>query len=143
MFLVKKAEEGTADMNLVSSCILSSLLLPEFPSLALHAGNSGNDDGNYHPGASFEQSYKTTAALATGMSIQSGGDDDSIRSLVCDPTNPWHALIGRKMADTVSKRDASGIGPLVGGGTDDVDFTLSNARGVLLRHAGACQSVAS
>ena len=144
MFLVKKAdEEETADMNLVSSCILSSLLLPEFPSLALHAGNSGNDDGNYHPGASFEQSYKTTAALATGMSIQSGGDDDNIRSLVCDPTSPWHALIGRKIADTVSKRDASGIGPLVGGGTDDVDFTLSNARGVLLRHAGACQSVAS
>lgn len=142
MLLVKKVdEEGAADMNLVSACMFSSLLLPEFPSLALQ-GHSGtcSDEGNCRPGASFEESYKTTAALATEMSIQSGSDDN-IRSLVCDPTNPWHSLIGRRITDTVSKRDASGIG--LQGVTDGVDSTVSNARGVLLRHAGACQSGAS
>ena len=136
-FLVKKVdEEGAADMNLVNACMFSSLVLPEFPSLALQA-NSGSGEGNCRPGASFEESYKTTAALVTGMTIQSGSDEDNIRSLVCDPTNPWHALIGRRITDTVSKRDASGIG--LGGETDGVDSTVSDARGVLLRHAGACQ----
>lgn len=137
MFLLKKThEEGAADMKLVNACLLSSLLLPEFPSLATQ-GNSASDEGNYRPNASFEESYKTAAALATGMSIQSGSDDD-IRSLVCDPRNPWHELIGRRITDTVSKRDASGIGQ--DGGTDDVDSTLTNVRGALLRHAGACRS---
>ena len=138
MFLLKKAdEEGVANMNLVNACMLSSLLLPEFPSLATQ-GSSDSDEGDYDPNVSFEESYNTTAALVAEMSFQSGTEDNA-RSLVCDPTNPWHALIGRKITDTVSKRDASGIGM---GGTNGGNATLPDARGVLLRHAGACQAVA-
>jgi hypothetical protein len=130
IFSLKKADEKeAADSNLLNACMLSSLLLPEFPSLAPQ-GDRGGNGANGRPSIS---SYKTAAALSTGMSIQSGSE--AVRSLVCDSTNPWHGLVGRKIVDTVAKRDASGSS-LSGA---FIDSTVSDARGVLLRHAGACR----
>ncbi len=137
IFLLKKCdEEGAADSNLVNACLLSSLLLPEYPSLAPPSGCDGGE--TYRRSASFEESYKTSAAVATGMSIQSGSEAHIRRSLVCDPNNPWHGLVGRRITDTVARRDASGICHV---GADAVaDSTSSEARGVLLRYAEACRA---
>ena len=137
IFLLKKCdEEGAADSNLVNACLLSSLLLPEYPSLAPPIGCDGGE--TYRRSASFEESYQTSAAVATGMSIQSGSEAHIRRSLVCDPNNPWHGLVGRRITDTVARRDASGICHV---GADAVaDSTSSEARGVLLRYAEACRA---
>ena len=127
VFLLKKCdEEGAADSNLVNACLLSSLLLPEYPSLVPLIGFDGGE--TYRRNASFEESYKTSAAVATGVSIQSGSEAHIRRSLVCDPTNPWHELVGRRITDTLARRDAV------------ADSASSKARGVLLRHAEACRA---
>lgn len=127
IFLLKKCdEEGAADSNLVNACLLSSLLLPEYPSLVPPIGCDGGE--TYSRNASFEESYKTSAAVATGVSIQSGSEAHIRRSLVCDPTNPWHELVGRRITDTLARRDAV------------ADSASSKARGVLLRHAEACRA---
>jgi hypothetical protein len=114
--ILKKTD--SKDINLVNACLLSSLLVPEYPSLA-------PADGEHSPSA-FDESYKTAAAVAQGIYV----GDASGKGLV-DPRNPWHALISRKIVDTATKRDASGIST---SSTSRNDAVLK-ARNILLRHA--------
>jgi len=117
--ILKQSNSKTA--NVVNACLLSSLLMPEYPSLA-------TKDAEHQPNA-FEESYKTAAAVANSTYVGEPGS----RGLI-DPANPWHALISRKIFDTVTKRDASGIG--IGGN----NTVASEARSALLRHAHICQA---
>ena len=114
-------QSNSRNVNVVNACLLSSLLMPEYPSLA-------PKDREHQPNA-FEESYKTAAAVANSTHVGEPG----CQSLI-DPGNPWHALISRKIFDTVTKRDASGIG--IGGN----NAAASEARSALLRHAHICQS---